>query len=87
MAGMRGDPFLRELRDAPPLQGPEGRKLTELTEAIRRDLEQLLASLRASAEADELSYRSVPPSRVTEAHVRYHYRGRGKPLPYSLPDE
>lgn len=33
------------------------------------------------------SYNPIPPNRTFTARVRYIFRGRGQPLPYSLDDE
>ena len=35
---------------------------------------------------DLLNYKSPPPKSVRYIKVRYHYVGRGKPLPYSADD-
>ena len=36
---------------------------------------------------DPLPYRPMPPKRTCTVPVRYHIRGRGKPLPYQTDDK
>ncbi len=38
-------------------------------------------------EKTEITYVPVPPRRSVRVSVRYRVRGRGRPLPYTLPEE
>ena len=93
--------LVRDSQYLPQLQSPEGQKLAELTKAIWENLaatQRLLESLEkitaieqplleSAEDRSEISYNPVPPNRTFTVRVRYHFKGRGEPLPYPLDDE
>ena len=81
----------------PELHGPESRVLARILGEIRDTwnrwnlypevLETTTHPSPAMEDVGDPEYQSMPPHRSRSVQVRYHLRGRGKPLPYSLDDE
>jgi len=42
---------------------------------------------RILIKTDEIDYNPVPPKRSEQVTMRAQFRGRGKPLPYSMDEE
>lgn len=75
------DRILRERRDIPESQGPEGQFLAQVTEKVWRGQVIRYEKLPEPAvPSEDPDYRPIPPNRSFIVRVRYRWCGRGQPL-------
>jgi hypothetical protein len=68
-----------------PSEGSAGQVFYEFAEKILEDWITSCNEIYVLREvSQDLSYKSVPPKRSFKVSVRFHLRGRGKPLSYPL---
>jgi hypothetical protein len=69
------------------LQSPEGRQIAELADEILQNLTLIQQYLESLENTGEIDYKPVPPRQSKRVIMRAQFKGREKPLPYSLDEE
>jgi len=81
-------PFSWDLSARPPLYSSDGQALARLEETVLEYWKLSCEQIHILREAHEpMSYQSMPPNRTFTVPIRYHFRGRGEPLPYQIEDK